>query len=82
MNMMNPTSDRSRRELMTAAMVLAASGAIASGASEKTSAAARSAGESPEPLYRPRDTHWNVRGNRVAAAAEAAFLRQELCQTH
>lgn len=28
-----------------------------------------------EPLYKPRDTHWNVRGNRVAAEAESAFLR-------
>jgi hypothetical protein len=37
------------------------------------------AAESGEPLYLPRDTHWNVRGNRVAAAAEAALLRQELC---
>jgi hypothetical protein len=34
---------------------------------------------SAAPLYRPRDTHWNVRGNRAAAAAEAEFLGRELC---
>jgi hypothetical protein len=45
-----------------------------------THAMVRAGGESSDPLYRPRDTHWNVRGNRVAAVAEAAFLRQELCQ--
>jgi SGNH hydrolase-like domain, acetyltransferase AlgX len=32
-----------------------------------------------EPLYKPRDTHWNVRGNRLAAEEEAAFLRTILC---
>jgi hypothetical protein len=36
--------------------------------------------ESTDPLYLPRDTHWNVRGNRVAAAAEATFLRHGLCK--
>lgn len=30
-------------------------------------------------LYRPRDTHWNVRGNRIAAATESRFLTQEIC---
>jgi hypothetical protein len=39
----------------------------------------KAAAENPSPLYKPRDTHWNVRGNRVAAEAEAAFLRHELC---
>ena len=24
--------------------------------------------KSPEPLYRPRDTHWNIAGNQLAAA--------------
>jgi hypothetical protein len=28
-----------------------------------------------------RDTHWNIRGNRVAAEAEAAFLRAVVCPT-
>jgi hypothetical protein len=36
--------------------------------------------ESHQPLYLPQDTHWGVHGNRVAAAAETAFLRQELCK--
>ncbi len=30
-------------------------------------------------LYIPRDSHWNVRGNRVAGLAEARFLAGELC---
>jgi hypothetical protein len=47
-----------------------------------TPAILSAAGKSSAPLYLPRDPHWNVRGNRVAAAAEAAFLRQELCRTH
>jgi hypothetical protein len=37
--------------------------------------------ESDLPLYRSRDTHWNIRGNRVAAEAEAAFLRAFVCPT-
>jgi hypothetical protein len=44
-----------------------------------TPAVIAAARDSPQPLYRPRDTHWNVRGNAVAAAAEAAFLRSDLC---
>ncbi|MGB7772252.1 MAG: hypothetical protein WA592_10695 [Pseudolabrys sp.] len=44
-----------------------------------TDAMLAAAAENHEPLYLPQDTHWGVRGNRVAAAAEAAFLRQELC---
>ncbi|MFZ1090361.1 MAG: SGNH/GDSL hydrolase family protein [Xanthobacteraceae bacterium] len=45
-----------------------------------TPAMVDAARESTDPLYLPRDTHWNVRGNRVAAAAEATFLRHELCK--
>jgi len=36
--------------------------------------------EDPRPLYRFRDTHWTARGNRVAAGAEAAFLKAEVCR--
>ena len=32
-----------------------------------------------EPLYKNRDGHWTVRGNRVAAEAEAAFLAGLVC---
>jgi hypothetical protein len=45
-----------------------------------TPAMVDAARESTDPLYLPRDTHWNVRGNRVAAAAEATFLCHELCK--
>jgi hypothetical protein len=46
-----------------------------------TSAMINAAAEKPDPLYYlPRDGHWNVRGNRVAAAAEAAFLQEALCK--
>jgi hypothetical protein len=39
--------------------------------------AARTA--SSEPLYKTRDTHWTVRGNRVAAEAQARWLRTLVC---
>jgi hypothetical protein len=35
--------------------------------------------ESPAPLYKQRDTHWTVRGNRVAAEAETASLAPLVC---
>jgi hypothetical protein len=47
---------------------------------DTTPALIKAAAEDPAPLYKPRDTHWNVRGNRVAAQDEAAFLAQQLCQ--
>lgn len=34
----------------------------------------REAAQSGEPLYVANDTHWNIRGNAVAAEAEARFL--------
>ena len=30
------------------------------------------------PVYRPRDTHWNARGNRVAGEAIARFLLEDI----
>jgi hypothetical protein len=35
--------------------------------------------ESPAPLYKQRDTHWTIRGNRVAAESEAASLAPLVC---
>lgn len=35
--------------------------------------------ESAEPLYKERDTHWTVRGNRVVAEAQARWLRDIVC---
>ncbi|MGH7265290.1 MAG: alginate O-acetyltransferase AlgX-related protein [Candidatus Rokuibacteriota bacterium] len=35
--------------------------------------------ESPEPLYKRRDTHWTVHGNRVVAEAQARWLRDLVC---
>jgi hypothetical protein len=32
-----------------------------------------------EPLYKTRDTHWTIRGNRLAAEAEGAFLAGLVC---
>ena len=34
---------------------------------------------SDEPLYKKRDGHWTIRGNRVAAEAEAAYLAETVC---
>jgi len=34
---------------------------------------------STEALYKERDTHWTIRGNRVAAEAEAPFLAGLVC---
>ena len=35
--------------------------------------------ESSEPLYKARDTHWTIRGNRVVAEAQARWLRPFVC---
>ena len=40
---------------------------------------AREAQQQAGSLYTGRDTHWNILGNRLAAAGEAAFLEQALC---
>ena len=44
-----------------------------------TPALVAASGASTAPLYRFRDTHWTVRGNRVAAEAEAADLAGLVC---
>jgi hypothetical protein len=44
-----------------------------------TDALVKAREESPAPLYKQRDTHWTVRGNRVAAEAEAAGLAPLVC---
>ena len=35
--------------------------------------------ESPESLYKKRDTHWTLRGNRVVAETQARWLRRIVC---
>ncbi|MDH5510465.1 MAG: hypothetical protein OEZ32_08925 [Nitrospinota bacterium] len=37
------------------------------------------ASASEKPLYRERETHWLIHGNRVAARAEARFLKDLVC---
>lgn len=39
----------------------------------------KKAQQESRPLYSERDTHWNILGNRLAAAGEAVFLKQEIC---
>ena len=36
---------------------------------------------SDEPLYKKRDGHWNIRGNRIAAEAQARHLSGVVCPT-
>jgi hypothetical protein len=36
---------------------------------------------SSEALYKLRDTHWTIRGNRIAAAAQAGHLAGVVCPT-
>ena len=36
--------------------------------------------ETSEPLYRPRDTHWNIKGNRLAADVIGNYLSKYLHQ--
>jgi hypothetical protein len=44
-----------------------------------TPSLAREAPQQTRPLYIERDPHWNILGNRLAAAGESAFLERELC---
>jgi SGNH hydrolase-like domain, acetyltransferase AlgX len=44
-----------------------------------TPAFLRASQQSPEPLYKRGDLHWTVRGNRVAAEAQAAHLAPMVC---
>jgi len=44
-----------------------------------TPAFVRASQESVEPLYKARDAHWTVRGNRVAAQAQAGHLAPLVC---
>ena len=44
-----------------------------------TSRLAEASQEAGEPLYKERDAHWTIRGNRVAAEAEAAYLAGLVC---
>lgn len=44
-----------------------------------TPAFVRASQESAEPLYKARDLHWTVRGNRVAAEAQARHLAPLVC---
>lgn len=37
------------------------------------------ASASEKPLYRSRETHWLIHGNKVAARAEARFLKELVC---
>lgn len=46
-----------------------------------TSAIVAASLSSTEPLYKKRDDHWTIRGNRVAAQAEAASLTELVCPT-
>jgi len=44
-----------------------------------TPALVRASQESREPLYKTRDVHWTVRGNQVAAEAQAGHLAPLVC---
>jgi hypothetical protein len=44
-----------------------------------TAALVHASHTSPEPLYKLRDTHWTVRGNRVAAEVQARQLAPLVC---
>ena len=46
---------------------------------DTTVAMMTAASRSDKPLYIKRDTHWNIHGNTVAAAAEAEFLKKIMC---
>jgi hypothetical protein len=44
-----------------------------------TPALVRASQQSTDPLYKTRDAHWTIRGNRVAAEAQAAHLAPLVC---
>lgn len=45
-----------------------------------TPAFVRASQQSADPVYKTRDSHWTIRGNRVAAEAQAVYLAPLVCQ--
>ena len=44
-----------------------------------TPALVRASEQSADPVYKTRDAHWTIRGNRVAAEAQTAYLGPLVC---
>ncbi len=44
-----------------------------------TPALVRASEQSADPVYKTRDAHWTIRGNRVAAEAQTAYLAPLMC---